>query len=73
MLFSPKFSCNTCDKVLRRRNIYHENCTHESVLSMPKAKTQIGTDNWTKEEKTTEMQWFCFHLQRSSKSQYFIC
>ena len=45
MLFSPKFSRNTCDKVLRRRNIYYENCTHESVLSMPKTKTQIGTDN----------------------------
>ena len=50
--------------------MYHENCTHENVLSMPKAKTQIGTDNWTKDEKTAEMQWFYFHLQRSSKSVF---
>ena len=34
----PKFSYNTCDKVLRRRNIYwyHEKCT-QSTFTMPKA------------------------------------
>ena len=44
----PKFSYNTRDKVLRRINIYwhHKKCT-QSTFSIPKAMTQIGTDDWT--------------------------
>ena len=47
-----KFSYNTLNKILRRRNVYwyHEKCI-QSTFSMPKAKTQIGTDGGTKDKR----------------------
>ena len=49
----PKFSYNTCDKVLRRRNIYwyHEKCT-QRIFTMPKAIYNANIHNLKLEHMT---------------------